>query len=824
MSVRAAAVAVAVVVVVGFSAGSPRVAAAQGEPKGAHPRLFLTPEIRAQWKQEMKKAGPIKTAIQTCGKAASGGYDRDLYMGFQWATAVQACLIAWAATDDDDHAKVAIRYFTAMLDDVQNVGDGKGGDGTVRRDSGYAIRLIGPMSALTYDWLHDHKLMTPALKQKALGRFKAWLDWYIKNGYRPRSPGTNYHAGYLVSATLISIAQGGDAGAYGGELWKHVLNDLWKGDMVKAFTKGPLAGGDWGEGWQYAPLSLTGYALAARAMTAQGVELDGLKEWLTALVVRHVHGMSPGGQTFVGGDVENETPNIDLNGMTMIAVLVGDTPPEPRAWAASELDQLKLNINEEFRIYDALAYTTPVKPVPVPRKDWPTWYLARGTGNLYARTHWGRDAMWTVMQCTSTIDIDHFHPDAGNFVLSRGPDDVIVDPSPYGTLSSMSSNAPTVESAHLPEHYKPGQAFWSSKTRWEWAHQTKAGVVVGRCNYADQYKFQDRPSDVPAALRDLVMIPWNDGRDGTMVVIDRAKSGDKARDLFLRFRTTGGLALKGDTATTTVGSTALAIQKLAASSGKPEIKASTVKDCFGNTTTRGNCDAARFPVTDMRIVVDGPEMSAVHVIDATGKGGAPKATLQSGTGWQAAWLEGKDGAAMVVYGSAGGKSLTYQAEAKAAMHVVVDAPADSKGKSTIAATAKDGGCAVTIKAGGDAVGRPAVFALDDKCAVTDDAIMTGGTKLGATAAAVGGGSDGADPLADGGDGSGGASTVGGGDSGTGDGTGDGTGGPGAYPDNGEKASRYGPRTGCCGAQSTPASPVALSGVVLLALFGLRRRR
>jgi uncharacterized protein (TIGR03382 family) len=793
------------------------VARAQPEPSGAHPRLFLDDAMRAAFKKQAKQAGPVKTAISYCSAASGGGrkYDNDRYMGFLWSSNVQACLVAWAATGDDGHAKTAIRYFTALLDDQDNVGDGKGGDNTVRRDSGYAIRLIGIATALAYDWLHDHKLMTDALEEKARGRFKAWLEWYIKDGYRPRSPGTNYHAGYLVSATLISIAQGGEAGAYGGTLWKHVVDDLWNNDMSKAMLGVPLAGGDWGEGWQYAPLSVTGYALSARAMTAAGVEVKGYKDWLTGLVVRHVYGMSPGRrQTFVGGDVENETPNLDINPMTMLAVLVGDSSDEARGWAASELASMKLEVGDEFRIYDAIAFAKPATAVEVPRKDWPTWYLARGVGNLYARAHWGKDSIWTVMQCTATIDIDHFHANAGNFVLSRGDDDVIVDPSPYGTLSTITSNAPTVESAHLPADYKPGQAWWSEKTKWLWAHQTRSGVVAGACDYADQYKFQHRPSDVPAARRDLVLVPWDDGKDGSLVVIDRAKSGEKSRGLHLRFRTIGNLALKGEAATAQVGSTQLSINTLSKSSGTASIARSSLKDCFSDKSTRGNCDAARFPVTDLRMVVEGPEMTAVHVIDASGKGGTAAAKLESGTGWSGVWLERKDGAAMVVYasGKPGGK-LAYQAPAKAAMHVVVDAPTDKGGKATVTATAKDGGCAVSIAPGGAALGRPAVFKLDEACAVTDDPVLTGGPLLGGTSASTVA-DDGA-PITQVGDGSGGAAGSGPVDDGRpvyGSG----------YPDQSQRRPSN-PRTGCCGASGSPGGSIALSALVLGALVARRRR-
>ena len=49
--------------------------------------------------------------------------------------------------------------------------------------------------------------MTEALRKKARQRFQSWTDWYRYKGYRARSPGTNYQAGYLIAATFIATAR-----------------------------------------------------------------------------------------------------------------------------------------------------------------------------------------------------------------------------------------------------------------------------------------------------------------------------------------------------------------------------------------------------------------------------------------------------------------------------------------------------------------------------------------------------------------------------------------------------------------------------------------
>jgi hypothetical protein len=120
--------------------------------------MLLDHELRAAWKAEAKNGhGPVVGAIKVCLAAAEPGtFDGALYQGANWAKALQACLVAWAATGKPEHAKTAIKFFTALLDDRDKLGDGAGGEKAAQRDDGYAIRNLGPYTALAYDWLHDH--------------------------------------------------------------------------------------------------------------------------------------------------------------------------------------------------------------------------------------------------------------------------------------------------------------------------------------------------------------------------------------------------------------------------------------------------------------------------------------------------------------------------------------------------------------------------------------------------------------------------------------------------------------------------------------------
>lgn len=738
------------------------------EPTGPHPRMLLDRELRAQWKAMAKLgAGPVVGAIRLCEEArTSRDHDRALYQGSEWAKLLQACLVAWAATDSKDDAATAVKFFTALLDDLDTVGDGRGGDAAVRRDHGYSIRMLAPYTALAYDWLYASPAMTPELKARARARWKAWLDWYRDNGYRAASPGSNYHAGYLIAATTIAIAQAGDAGDDGRALWRRVVDEMWNKEMAAALSQqGVLAGGNWPEGWQYGPLSVAEYSLAARIMKHAGVDVPGVEPWLSSVLRHHVYALSPSDGMYASGDTEMATATLTPHVLTLAAIALGDASAQDKRWARGELVRLRL-VDRDWFLYDALA-AIGEKPTLPPRSAWPTWYLSANTGTLYTRTRWDDAGVWFVAECAATIDTDHRHPNAGNFALSRGRDDVIVDPTPYGSRSTLTSNAPTVASRQLPADYIPSQGAWSEKTGYDFVTQRASGIVAARCNYADQYRFQHRASDVPRAVRDFVLVPSRDGRDAALVVIDRAETGAKDRGMDLRFRTPGRLALDGDVGTAIVGATKLAIASVTRSApGTTAIGTPSDKDCFKQRVPKGQCDAARFPVTGYRVQIPGPSPAAVHVISVTGaKAPAATAAPLAGTGWAGVRLGGVRDATIVW--AIGDGPLAYTAGP--GTHVILDAP-----EADAAVTAKHtgGGCAVSVARGRTAAAHPLVVSVDDACKIVLDAEAPAASAIGTRA---------------------------------------------------PRAKARSPRSGCCGAQATPGSPFAMSLVVLATLRRARRR-
>lgn len=674
--------------------------AAPPEPTGPHPRMLLDSDLRAAWKKlATDDRSAVGRAIAYCDSArTSHDHDASQYHGWEWAKTLQACLVAWAATDKLEHETTALRFFAALLDDLDTIGDRKGGDAAATRDSGYAIRNLAPYTALAYDWLHDAPGMTPALRQHARQRWAAWLDWYASNGFRRRDPATNYQAGFLIAATLVAVAQGGEAAEEAGPArWKFVADELWGKDMAAALAPGGLLeGGDWPEGWGYGPLSVAEYAVAARIAKRAGIAVEGITPWLSSVLRRHVYGLTPSDGVWPGGDTDSPRSTIDPNQLTLEAVALGDAPPTDKRFANGELTRLKFE--PEPLIYDALAAASG-SPTPVPRATWPTWYRTAATETLFARTRWDERAVWFVAECAPTLAADHRHPNAGNFALSRGADNVIVDPSPEGALSTLTGNAPTVTSRQLPGPYQPSQGAWAKATHWEWATQTRGGVVAARCDYADAYSFQDRASDVAEAVRDLVLLPSADGTDAALIVVDRANTRDKDRKMYLRFRVPAQLAQRGDVTTATIGATRLAIRGDAAAT----LATPTAKDCFAANIERGKCDAARFPVTDYRVEVSGPTPRAVHVVEVTNAKASSTSEPLSGDGWSGMRFTAPR-QAVVVWPTKPGSSISYKVTAgESVTHVLL-----GEKPAVFTAESSDGQCAVTVRFDGAAGARPSI--------------------------------------------------------------------------------------------------------------------
>ena len=750
-------------------------ARAQSAPVGSHPRIWLDSATLAGLKSQAGVAnGAVERAKGRCDAARTdpSKYTTGGWQGFEFVTTLSSCLVAYEASGSPDDLTTAIEYWNVLLDDYQNVGDGAGGDDVVTHDTGYAMRTFAPYSAIAYDWLHDAPGVTESLRSHARERFAAWTDFYSTNGYLRHMPGSNYEAGYAFAATLIAIAEGGEAGPAGDALWTNVRDTIWGADLTSGLRAGGvLAGGDWPEGWQYGPLSVLEHALGARAMGENGAPIAGIGAWADSLVLRFANGLTPSTQkAFAGGDNESTTPNLEPSNGPLVAAIAGPASEQARGWARAL--NSGLGLRNDNPLFDALAAARQGNAAPIPETS-ATSYLATGVGNWYVRGAWSKDTVWSVFQCSRRVVDDHQHNDAGNWVFTRGADDVVVDPSPYGSLSTLTGNAPAVDSAVLPDGYSPSQGNWGQTTRLVWAKQSESGIGVARCDYADQFRKGDTASDVAHAVRDFVFVPSGDR--GTVVLFDRVVTNDAARALHLRVRSPSTLSLAGDVASTTVGASALEVRKLWSTSGAPAVRSMpTTPEC--DSSNRGTCDTSRLPSGDeLRMDVAGPNAGSIFVVDARAAGAPPAASsLLSGNGYRGVLLGAPSTPVAVVmndgFDAAAAGSLAYHVpRGTGATHVVVDAPVDASGRSDVKGSIDGNDCAITVAPHAGATpsfdGRALVVHVSSSCDATEDAVVpqtipsgTAGTSGSGSAGSTGTTSSGGAASIGGASGAGGAST------------------------------------------------------------------
>lgn len=700
--------------------------AAPPPPTGPHPRIILNAATITALKAKMGTPGSATAQmIARCDAvvASPARYNDGVYTGYGWAFNGSACALAFQLTQKTTYRDQAVRFLTALLNDRDQIGDGRGGDAVTDFDTGYPLRHHGTFAALLYDWLPG----APGVDAvRTRTRIKTWIDKYTRDGYMRDVPGGNYHAGYVSAKTFAAIAIAGEDPA-GATYWTDVVDNLFTkqlGDKGLG-AKGTMRDGDWPEGWEYAPFSMMGYGLAWRAVRDQGVVLPQVDQFFDDVVPLYRHTFTPDKKFgWAGGDWGTNSTYATLSRRGVVASMVGGKSPTSASWGASLLADPGLGEIDECLACEALAEARAAAPVDYVSTKPPTFYLARGTRNLYSRSSWAPDAFWSVFTSAPRLGPDHQHIDASNFVLARGGDHLIVDPSPYGSLSTLTGNGITVDSNTVGADYQPGQSY-QSEAELPWARGFESGVVAARSELSRAFQ-TDGTTDVPFARRDYAFLPT-----GEIVTIDRARTDAAARGMSLRFRSlSANLALDAGGANGTLGASKLVIHSVARSGGTPEIRKIPTRECTGSRY--GICDGARYPVSEYRVKIPGPTALAVHVFDGLGSADAPATTTDitkvdaKNTGVVGVELVRGSRTIMVASSAkdgVAGAELSYLATGDAeARHIVFDAP-DTDGKSTVVATPEGTKCAVKITAGGAVVGRPLVFRLaaaSAGCAVTEE--------------------------------------------------------------------------------------------------------
>jgi hypothetical protein len=858
--------------------------AAPPVPSGSHPRLFAS-QLAALKTAATTKGTSSATMVQECQAAITtpsdystrGGSD-----GNNWPETALACAFSYLTTGNTTHLSTAIQYWQTSLNDDQKVGDGLGcvagvgtdwetwaksnnGSGgappiilTVTHDTDYAMRWYGPSIALVYDWLNGAPGVTPALLAQTQVCLGAWNDFYTGYGYHNQESGANYNAGYIVAKAFAAVALGNDNGN-DGHLWTQIVDNdfatLLVGKGLSGATgtvgqpAGNMVGGDWGEGWEYAPLSTAEYAAATNALESNGAPEPEMDAWNNSLVLRTIYGTTPTGkfQLCGPGDCDITTPNVAVDPNELDAVLVGTSSDQAASWAANikKTQSLTANNRYETYIYNALAEARSVTPADYTKQSTPPplWYLASGTREMYTRTSWtDANAFWAVLQSAPFLNTDHQHFAASSFVFSRGADDLIVDSAPYGGYATINSNALNADTSNESGSWARTQTI-DSKAELLWARGTADATYAARSDIQHAFDFNGKPSDLTYAHRDWAMLP-----EGEVVTVDRVHTSAASNNMYVQFHVNtggGGLTANGGNYSGKVGNSQVVIHPVSIGSATPVVSTPTATDC--SSYPGNDCDAARFKLDVYRVTIPGTWATAVHVIDGLASTDSPAqvdsindsnidpGSTNSGVMGASVFRSTKQSyvVASSAQDGAAPATMTYSVPgASPGRHVVFDAAEASDGTSAVTATVSSGRCAVSITAGSGKglTGHPLMFTVDSAangCKVSDSTAVSGGTAPPGGGTSSGGSSGG---------GSGGGTTG----SGSGGGSGSGSGGTViTLPDGGTEtvlpdggvvfgAQATASASGSCGCELAGATSSGTGMCAVVGLMGavplLRRRR
>lgn len=442
------------------------------------PRIVLDGDTLAALKKAAAAESPaFKTLRERC-RVFSSGDKSSGYLGLQWAEAVISLTLCWHATEEERYADLAVRYLTALIDDREAIGDGKGGDKEVRRNSGYPIRAHGVGAALGYDWLYKAKAMTPALRQRIASRLKAWLDWYAKDGYLNDNPFANYFWGYMGSLALAGLALDGESDYAAG--WLADATKILELKVIPGFAE-KLSGGTWAEGWQYGPLVAVSLSLVVRGFaTARDVDYADKLPWFREIIRSQLHRMHPPRETSYSNGTHRVKPSLPNPTPLQAAIfMLGSSEPERAAEARYIEKKLLPRLPAKYPWFALLASLSG-NDQSDPLDDEPLSYHLAGPGLTFARSSWDRRAVWTSFQAGAKIAVDHQHNDQGHFELWRGADALFVDGGDTEAFATINHNTLLVDDAGRTLNYSPNQGVWARDSRTVgYSDDGRAVVVVG---------------------------------------------------------------------------------------------------------------------------------------------------------------------------------------------------------------------------------------------------------------------------------------------------------------------------------------------------------
>ncbi|WP_119718302.1 heparinase II/III family protein [Cognatilysobacter tabacisoli] len=232
------------------------------------------------------------------------------------------------------------------------------------------------------------------------GRPHPWTGWATDN------PGNNYYYSFLEATMYWGLASG-------SQTWLDVLRQDKLPPLTKYFAA--LPGGGSREGTGYGAAYMRLFPLYRLWRDATGTDLANANPHVRDSIRYWVHATVPTLDRFapIGDQSRNSVPELfDYHRRLVLEARYLTPDPAAKAVASWWLENISVpQMTQGFNSrYDLL----PTGDGGAPPTE--LHYHSPGTGHLFARSDWGKDAMWLSF-VAGPYDESHAHQDQGSFTL-----------------------------------------------------------------------------------------------------------------------------------------------------------------------------------------------------------------------------------------------------------------------------------------------------------------------------------------------------------------------------------------------------------------------
>ena len=232
------------------------------------------------------------------------------------------------------------------------------------------------------------------------GQAHAWTGWSVDN------PGNNYYYSFIEATMYWALVSGSAS-------W---MDDLRTRRLppLKAYYAG-LPGGGSREGTGYGAAQMRLFGLYRLWKDSTGEDLAAASTHARDSIPYWVHATVPTLDRFapIGDQSRNSVPELfDYHRRLVLEARQLTTDEEARAMASWWLDNISVprmtqGFNSRYDLLPAGTGGTPPSALV---------YLAEGAGHLFARSDWGKDAMWMSF-VAGPYNESHAHQEQGGFTL-----------------------------------------------------------------------------------------------------------------------------------------------------------------------------------------------------------------------------------------------------------------------------------------------------------------------------------------------------------------------------------------------------------------------